>query len=165
MSFADELSRNNIPKQENYSDEFYVSNIIEGIKTECRNNQKTRCVRGYVYKHCHSEYIAEYSCYISSLQSKREISAERSSGAQFGEFLYPGDPDADWAWGGPVFPLNESTIRKLYDAFNSLGFTNSKIEIRRVEIERVWTSCGLFNKTHFQKTGRFGYIIFVDIRW
>lgn len=162
MSFYDEiLQQSNQQNKKTYADEHYVHCIIDAIKHCCQYYRKERHVKGYLYKEEDSEYH-EHSCEVHpSLVSKKDLAREYAKFSYNGVFYYPYDPNSSWK--GPVFFINEGTIRKIKDAFKELGVPKATIEFRRIEIEQG--SLGLMNIVSYKKTGLYGYLIYVDIIW
>ena len=164
MSFADELLKKNNPSKIKYSDDLYVSCIMGAIKNQCSyasaNGKKG--IKGYLWKHLDTEYVADYSCHIvPSVQSKKELSSYARQHIGVNTVYYPFDPNRDWD--GPLFDLKNSTIDMIKSEFDELGFKNSTIRFYRVEVEKG--TKGLMHIVTFTKTGEVGYLIYVEINW
>ena len=160
MSFYDELQQQEARRavKPAFAPELYVTSVIEAIKFACKVGFKNKkAVKGYLYKNWSSDSeMRKYDCSVVSDLPKRIVKSEYG-----GEFYYPFDPNA--YWNGPVFDIDDRTISMIKSEFQNLGLPGSSIRFDRVEIEKGRPR--FMHKIAYQKTGIFGYVIFVDVNW
>ena len=104
--------------------------------------------------------MPEPNCYFQEILFDKKIEAGVWKDHSYpGELYYPGSYKE---WDGLVFIINDKDIIKIKEAFDKLGFKDSNINFTKVEVEKAKKS---LLRTTFEKTGVFGYLIYVDIKW